>query len=330
MKAECYEQGVRLMSGGDGRNYASQIAEYYTALGVCYVNTGAPDKAAEMFARSLAMIDRKQSDSTWRYQNVRQQLVNAVAKNSPNGLDDVVAYYEKNMRSNGEMPQMRIAFALGYRESNQQEKSLAQFEIAANLLPQDASLRQEVVNGYVGLKQYGKAEQACLAWAKFDTQNIDVYKKLGELYDEMNRPQDAMMAYASMAQARPREAEGHRAYAQALVAKRMRTQAVVEYVKACRYRPTEFAIASELAALYDTPDQGQKKTQLWKDGEAACRQAMKDLPDDPLPWLNLARFLIAQDRKAEARDLCEQITKRQWPRFASESSSQAREIMSKL
>ena len=74
----------------------------------------------------------------------------------------------------------------------------------------------------------------------------------------------------------------------------------------------------------------QAISELWKNGEAACRRSMKDLPDDPLPWLNLARFLNAQGRTDDARGLCHRILARHWPRFAHETQVEARDILNSL
>ncbi len=139
-----------------------------------------------------------------------------------------------------------------------------------------------------------------------------------------------MAAYATMAEIRPREAEGHRAYARVLAEKGEYNKAITRYVAARKYRPTEFEIARELADLYRQADRKEQITELWKDGEKACRTAIENLPDDPLPWLNLVRFLKAQDRTDEARNLCRRILHRDWPRFENETRSEANKLLESL
>jgi tetratricopeptide (TPR) repeat protein len=307
---------------------ASNVSRLYTALAGAYATQGDGQKAIDACLRGLSLIDRNQQRDY--YHNLRQALLDIIGKQVPGGPDAVVAHYEKTMTAEGEMPQMRIVFGEAYREAGQEQKALSQFSIAADLLPKDTVLRKEVIDGYRRLGQQDKAEQAYLSWAKLDPQNIEVYRGLGQLYEELGRQQDAMAAYATMAEVRPREAEGHRAYGQVLVAKKYDREAVVHYLKAVQYRPTEFDIASELAGVYETLGRTDDIRAVWTNGEAACHRSMEDLPDDPLPWLNLARFLKAQGRKDEARELCQRILVRPWPRFVHETQVEAGAILGSL
>jgi Tfp pilus assembly protein PilF len=333
MEVECWEHAIRWMrlSRQIRPEYVSQ---FYVALAGAYRNLGEKERSYETFLRGMSLLNR--NTQTHYYQQLMNSLMEFLKQEVQGGLEAMVAHYEKNMRQKGEMPHLRITFGAAYRQEGNERKALQQFEIAARLMPQDTALRKEVVDGYQRLGENGLAEAALLAWAQLDPQNIDLYKSLGGLYDKMSVPDKALRAFATMAEVRPREAEGHRAYGQELVARKMPEQAVIAYEKAVRYRPTEFAIADELASLCrqtegQTPEQRNARIEgLWTGGESACRQAMEDLPDDPLPWLNLARFLNAQGRKSEAKDLVSEILARQWPRFARETREEAGQILGTL
>ena len=107
-------------------------------------------------------------------------------------------------------------------------------------------------------------------------------------------------------------------------------KAAVAYRQAVKYRPTEYDIAAELAQVYAQLGANAKTLPLWTDGEAACRHAIENLQDDPASWLNLGRFLEAQNRKDDARKLYEQIAARRWPRFQNETYATVRERLGKL
>jgi len=308
-------------------DHYSEAAEMYASLAGAYARLGETQKALDACLRGLSLIDRK---THHYYRNLQQAMMQIVRKQVPGGLDAVVAHYEKTMAPKGEMPHMRIALAHSYRQEGKEKQALAQFAIAADLLPKDAELRQEVINGHLKLKAHDEVEKALLNWAKFDSQNITIYAQLGDFYEKRGDMQAAWAAWSSMADARPREATGHRALAGKLTGHGRHKQAVVALGRAVQSRPTEHAIVTELATAFGKVDRKSDVPALWKAGEAACRQAMTDLPDDPLPWLDLARFLKSQGRKVDARKLCAKILARPWPRFANETTASARKIRQSL
>jgi tetratricopeptide (TPR) repeat protein len=226
---------------------------------------------------------------------------------------------------------LRVFFGDAYERQRKHRESLEQYAIAAELMTKDMDLRKKVVDGYRKLGDLDAAIRAYLSWAKLDARNIEIYKGLGDLYKEQGRNALARAAYAAMAEARPREASGRRAYAKVLMGMKDHAAAAREFRKAVRYRPTEFDIAAELADVYRKLGQTERiDDDLWAAGERACRQSIKDLPDDPLPWLSLGRFLTEQGKDAEARELYREIIKRPWPRFRNVTVSEARRRLSKL
>ncbi|MFP4029498.1 MAG: VIT domain-containing protein [Candidatus Brocadiia bacterium] len=307
---------------------AGSAAQVYRALAQAYAGQGKIEEAVESCVRGLQIVNRNQH--SWYYTRLRRSLIEILKGGVDGGVDAAVRFYEEKLLPEGEIPQLRVAFGMAYREANKEEKALEQLSIAAELLPKDTKLRRMVIQGYKNLDNPDEVEKAYLAWARLDPQNIQIYRELGQLYESQNRPDDAMKAYATMAEVRPREAEGHRAYGRILADKGELEEAIVQYVTARKYRPTAFDIARELAELYRRADRVQQIDELWEDGEKACRSAMEDLPDDPLPWLALARFLKAQGREDEAREQCHRILRRHWPRFGGETRSEARQILQTL
>ena len=97
--------------------------------------------------------------------------------------------------------------------------------------------------------------------------------------------------------------------------------------KAIRYRPTEFGVTQELAQIYREAGNQEKLPGLWTAGEKACHKSMKDLPDDPAPWLNLGRFLLEQNRNLEAKELYRKIGRRHWPRFRRVTHREAEKML---
>jgi tetratricopeptide (TPR) repeat protein len=288
------------------------LSTYYGGAARCYAKAGKGELALACYLRGLSLIPR---NNQHYYRQFLNQAMNTFLKGR--ALDDAVAGYEKAVKDSGgvEKPQLRLAFAEAYRKAGKTEKMLHNLEVAANLLPKDMKLRKQVIDGY---KKLGKKEavvRAYLDWAKVDRQNIQIYQQLGDHYVSMGKQEDAMIAWATMAEVRPRESEGYHAYARVLLRYGKHKQAAVALRKAIRYRPTRHDIANELAGVYRKLKQGAKIWPLWTSGEKACRQAMKDFAEDPLPWLDLVRFLKAQGRKEDAKAMCSQIIKKPWKRF---------------
>jgi hypothetical protein len=328
-EVECLEHGMRWMRY-IGQLQPNYVTQFYTAMGNAYRNMGETEKSYEAFLRGMSLLNRNRND--WHYRNITENLIKAMKQDAKgSGPDDMVAYYEKNMLKGGEMPHMRIAFGDAYEKAGQNLKSLQQYSIAADLIPKDTSLRDKVINGFIKEGRQDLAEKEYLSWAKLDPQNIKIYKRLGELYEKMDLFRLAMSAFTSMPEARPREAEGHQEFAKILISKNKLKEAVAPYEKAVRYIPTLFSIADEYAKLQSQLGaDGKRLHQIFTNGEEACRRAIEVLEDDPLPWLNLARFLKAQKRKAETQSLLKEILNKKWPRFARETRDEAMKIQQEL
>ncbi|MCY3021926.1 MAG: hypothetical protein NTW87_23185 [Planctomycetota bacterium] len=327
MATEAWELAIKLLRRQSrGQIDANMAVQFYQACAQAYGQLGDKDKALDCFLRGMSVIPRNNS--------YYQQILDAALKQVLHGeaLDKAVEDYEKSVASSGgaERPHLRIAFADGYRKANNPRKMLYHLGIASNLLPKDTQLRQQVIDGY---KQLGDNEGALSAycdWAKFDPQNIEVYRAMGDLYQSLGRQEEALLAWATMAEIRPREAEGYRAYAGKLTQVGQVEAAAVALRHAIRYRPTEFDISKELADVYRKLGQGERIPALWTAGETECRKAMEDFADDPLPWLNLGRFLGAQNKTQEERDLYGKILQRQWPRFQRETHDDARKRLQEM
>lgn len=326
LATEAWEVVIRRMRGTpDSQRRGGNIAEYYRYCALAYVQLGEKEKAIDCILRALSVIPRTDSG----YKALLDLAVEHVLKGT--SLDKAVEEYEKAIAaSGGEKPHLRIAYAEAYRKANQPIKMLRNLGIAANLLPKDMTLRQQIVEGYKALNDNEAVLAAYREWAKFDPQNIEIYRGMGDFYEKLGRRDDALLAWATMAEVRPREAEGYRAYAVKLTVVGKHEEAAVALRHALRYRPTEFEISDELAKTYTTLKQSEKIPALWTTGETKCRKAMEDFADDPLPWLSLARFLVEQRREKEARELYRDILNRQWPRFQNDTYAEANKRLQEM
>ena len=323
MAVEVWELALRYLRAQSARQLdSSSAAQFYTACGKAYAQNGEEAKALDCFLRGLSIIPRTDSN----YKTVLQAALDNALKGK--SLAQAVAAHENNVASDGsDKPHLRIAFAEAFKKENKPRDMLAQMRIAADLLPKDMALRKEVIEGFKQLKDTDAAIDEYRRWSALDPQNIELYRGWGDLYESMGRRGDAILAWATMAEVRPREAEGYRAYGQKLAAIGEREKAASAFRQALKYRPTEYDIAKELAEEYRKQDAvagNARIGKLWTDGENACRKAMEDVEDDPLPWLNLGRFLEAQRKVKEARELYERIAVRAWPRFRNETMTEAR------
>ncbi|MHC4915321.1 MAG: hypothetical protein ACYTGB_07495, partial [Planctomycetota bacterium] len=325
--AEAWEASVRLWRFYSARqrgDYWHNIMQAYRRAAMAYAKTGDGEKSLECCLRGLSVIPRDSAESYYRQlmEHVIRDLLKAKA------LEKAIAEYEKGVEAGGgvEKPHLRVAFAEACTRAGKQAEALRHLRIAAELMPKDLKLRERVIAGYRTLKDQKGVIGSYLDWARIDPQNIRIYSELGDYYKSLGREEEAWAAWATMAEVRPREAEGYRWYATKLANAGRDAEAASALRKALRHRPTEFAIAEELAAAYRRLKQSEKIKDLWAGGEKACRRAMKDFADDPLPWLNLVRFLKAQGRRDEARDLCDRICRRRWPRFHGETVSEAHNL----
>jgi tetratricopeptide (TPR) repeat protein len=316
MAAEVYEAGLHLLAAWRSDNYVEQLAAFSARCANAYVQAGRGDKALELCVQGLGMVP---ADYGYGLRSIAAQYLLKESRR-----DQVIADYEKSVAAPGgrENPQLRMIFAETC--SGQQEaERLRHLSIAADLLPKDLALRKSVIDGYTRLGNHPEVIKAYLAWARTEPQNLKIYSDLGAYLKGAGRDEEAMLAWGTLAEVQPQEAEGHRAYAQILGSLGMDEAAARELRKALRSRPVEYDLACELAAVYRRLKQEQRLGPLWVEGEKACRQAIADFADDPGPWLNLGRFLKEQGRDADAREVYEQILKRSWPRFQAEAHGEA-------
>jgi tetratricopeptide (TPR) repeat protein len=325
MAVEVWELALRLFRK-NGRNAdMHSAAQLYVSCANAYSRAGEGEKSIDCFLRGMSLIPRNHESYRYLMDEALRQIIKDGA------IDRIVAEYEKKVKAGaGDKPHLRIAFAEAYKRSNNEKKALENLRVAADMLPKDMTLRKQVIDGYKALGDNETALASYRDWAKLDPQNIDIYNGMGDLYHTLGQRDNALLAWATMAEVRPREAEGYRAYAQKLIGIRMHAQAAVALRQAVKYRPTVFDISSELAQVYRTLGQNDQVAPLWNEGEKACRKAMEDFADDPLPWLSLGRFLDAAGKKSEARKVFTDILNRQWPRFQNETHQEARERTSKL
>jgi len=327
MAAEAWELAIRLLrTQSRGQIDGATAAQFYQGCAQAYLELGDKDKALDSFLRGMSVVPRNNS--------YYQQILDAALKQVLNGkaLDKTVAEYEKSVAASGggEKPHLRIAFADGFRKAGDTKRMLQQLSIAADLLPKDTQLRQQVIDGYKNLNDTDAVINAYTEWAKFDSQNIEIYRGMGDFYESKHRREEAILAWATMAEIRPREAEGYRAYAQKLVQVGLNDKAAVALRHALRYRPTEFDISKELSTVYSSLSQTDKIAALWTTGESACRKAIEDFSDDPLPWLNLGHFLGAQNRAKDEKELYSEILRRPWPRFQRETYDEAKKRLAQM
>jgi predicted Zn-dependent protease len=325
--AEAWESSIRVwrwLSAQHPGSYWPNLVQAYQRAAAAYAQAGDGGKSLECYLRGLSVIPREQSG---HYQNLLDAALAQLLKGK--NLKQVVAEYEKGVDAAGgaEKPHLRIAFAQAYAREGDAAEQLRNLRIAADLLPKDMALRAQVIEGYKALKDEKAVVGAYLAWAKVDQQNLELWRGLGDYYASLGRKDEALTAWATMAEVRPREAEGFRAYARKLVESGRDGPAAAAYRKAVRHRPTSFDVAGELAEVYKRLGQEKAAAELWTAGEKACRQAMEDFADDPTPWLSLGKFLSAQGRKDDARDVYRKILGRSWPRFQSETHAEANQLL---
>ncbi|MHC4201159.1 MAG: hypothetical protein ACYSU0_14295, partial [Planctomycetota bacterium] len=203
MAAEVWEKVIRTFRAtGQVRSRTYYVWQYYSSLARAYSGMGRTDDAVDAYLRGMSLIKRGDSHYGSFLRSLRDHVF------GKQGIDAAVKKYEEGLEESGgaEMPHLRVAFGEAYKKARRTKEALAQFRIAADLLPKDVPLRSEVIDGYRKLGESDAAIDAYFSWARLDPQNIEIYKGLGDLYASLDRGSDALAAWQTCAEVRPREA----------------------------------------------------------------------------------------------------------------------------
>ncbi len=154
-----------------------------------------------------------------------------------------------------------LVSAISRKEGAKLEAARALARYARAVVPWDAAVNRQAVAELRAEKKHAEAVDVCRAWVKAEPQNLEAYRLMGDLWLEAGDEKKAVLAYTSIVDVRPGDADAHRELGQAFLSMKRLSEAIVQFEKSKQLRPEEPARWIDLAettALCD-PAEGEKR-----------------------------------------------------------------------
>lgn len=105
--------------------------------------------------------------------------------------------------------------------------------------PWNASLNRSCVAGLAAQKKFGEAVAVCRAWTRAEPQNLEAWKAMGDVWRQAGNDAQAFVAYSSIVDVRPGDADAHRLLGRALLEMNRVDDAIAAFEKSKKLRPEE-------------------------------------------------------------------------------------------
>jgi tetratricopeptide (TPR) repeat protein len=182
-------------------------------------------------------------------------------------LDAYTAELDKQVEESGlENPIVRRALGTVYREKNQHAKAIKQLELALAAQPNDKKTYELLVACYDAQGDKPAAVRQLLAAVELSRRDIDLFKELGERYDDLENATLAERARTSVVEMLPTESEGHEMLAKIREAQNRWQDAIDHWRR-----------VSEIRKLEPTGFLGMAEAQLHEKQLDAAEQTIRQL-----------------------------------------------------
>jgi tetratricopeptide (TPR) repeat protein len=148
----------------------------------------------------------------------------------------------RRLRQRAETQDPRLFPLVAQIRENEGDKSEAarlRARFCRAVAPWDAGLNRRVVAELRAQKLFAEAVEVCRAWATAEPQNLEAYRLMGDAWVEAGDAQKAYVAYTSMVDVRPGDADAHRALGMALRDLKRYEEAREQFEKSKKIRPEE-------------------------------------------------------------------------------------------
>ncbi len=181
------------------------------------------------------------------YQQQRQDALKALVQvlvDAPS-LEDYVAELDKEKLQSAVV---RKAIGQAYVRQFKHVKAIPQFQLAAELQPNDAETYQALIACYDKAGDKDGAVRQLLQAVELSRRDIKLYEQLGQRLDEMKHAVEAERAYTSMVEMLPNESESHAALAEVREKQDRWADAIAHWERVAKIRALEPTGLLRLAA----------------------------------------------------------------------------------
>jgi predicted Zn-dependent protease len=185
------------------------LSGYYSSL--ARAHAGLKDTAGAVDAACGAIV-------SWGPRHEQRdyalQSLDQVLRDAPD-LDAYVQQLDRQAAETG-LHNALVRKALGkvYADKGQHAAAIAQLRLAVELEPNDTETHQRLIACYDATSDRDGAIQQLLQSLEWSRRSSELFKDLGQRYEQMERADEAERAFTSIVEALPNESEGHAALAE--------------------------------------------------------------------------------------------------------------------
>lgn len=218
-----------------------QLSQWYRQLAYTNANLKKTPEAVEAASGAIVCWTPRHSQREGALDTLR-----GVIQQSPD-LDAYVATVDAKAKETGQdSPVIRSAIGAAWRQRNEWDKAIAQFQIARRLQPNNREVNEALLACYDAKKDPAGATAQLLAMIDYDRHNLDLLKTLADRAKE--NPELAERAATSLVEAAPLEAANHQTLAELRQGQNRWEDAIHEWEQVAELRKLEPTGLVKLAA----------------------------------------------------------------------------------
>jgi len=190
-----------------------------------------------------------------------------------------------------------------YQKQKKYDASVSEFNQALRMVPTDTKVLASIVQSYVGLKQFVKAEKLLKQQLVQSANNVEVLNLLGQLFVTQNKFKSAISFFDKAQQIKPDWAASYRNLGNAHLAQNDKNSALNAYKKGLENVPDSLALAVDFAAFY--VDSGEIDSAI-----SLYSAFLKQHPENEVAANNLAMLLVNYKEDQESMEFATELVQR--------------------
>jgi predicted Zn-dependent protease len=215
------------------------LSNYYSNLANAYAALKKTPEAVDAAGAAVVSWGMRHNQRAAALETLKQVLMR-----SPD-LDGFVAHLDKQKQDSAII---RKALGQAYRAKGEHAKAIVQLELAAELQPNDAEIRQLLVGALDERNDKDGALRQLLRAVQATRRDLRLYEDLGKRYAAAGQPEEAERAYTSIVEMQPTESESHALLAEVREKQNRWGEAIEQWEQVARIRALEPTGLLKLAA----------------------------------------------------------------------------------
>jgi predicted Zn-dependent protease len=252
------------------------LSTYYTQQAQAFAGLKKTREAVEAAAGAVVAWGPTHSNRGAALENLKNVIVQ-----SPD-LDAFVKELDKEPLQSAIV---RKAIGQAYVQKKEPAKAIPQFELAAELQPNDAEVKQALVKCYDDLGDKQGAIEQILKLVQVSRRDLGLYQSLGERWQAAMNKAEAERAFTSIIEVMPNEAESHALFAEVRQKQDRWQEAIEHWERVASLRALEPTGLLGLTRSYIHEKQWDKATEsirklrskTWPDRFAKVNQEISEL-----------------------------------------------------